>query len=152
MSYYDRIDDYNYYNDHRTNAANNRWWKSLDKHRSVATVNLYDPDTEEEFEAEFPIEYEVCPTCSGKGTHVNPSIDCGGLTARDFEDDPGFRENYFSGMYDQPCNECRGDNVVPVIVKFLNSEQERNYKLFTKSRREDAEYEALCKQERMMGC
>lgn len=57
--------------------------------------------------------YEVCPVCEGKGTHVNPNIDSQGLTREDFDDDPDFRENYMSGMYDMECSECHGKRVVP---------------------------------------
>lgn len=54
----------------------------------------------------------VCPTCNGKGHHVNPSIDAGGLSQEDFDGDPDFYEDYMSGMYDVSCYECGGENVV----------------------------------------
>lgn len=57
--------------------------------------------------------FAVCPTCEGRGSHVNPSIDSQGLSAEDFDEDPDFREDYFSGAYDVPCAECRGNRVVP---------------------------------------
>lgn len=62
-----------------------------------------------------PCKFEVCNLCDGKGTHVNPSIDAGGLSAEDFAEDPDFREDYFSGMYDIPCNKCSGKRVTPVV-------------------------------------
>ena len=58
--------------------------------------------------------YNVCPVCKGKGTHVNPNIDSQGLTREDFDDDPDFRESYFSGAYDMECCECHGKRVVPI--------------------------------------
>lgn len=61
----------------------------------------------------IPARFVVCHTCDGRGTHVNPSIDCGGLTDDDWDRDEDFREHYFSGMYDQECNECGGKRVVP---------------------------------------
>jgi hypothetical protein len=57
-------------------------------------------------------EYQLCPVCRGRGTTVNPNIDCNGLTAEDFAEDPDFAESYFSGMYDQTCAACNGMRVV----------------------------------------
>lgn len=57
-------------------------------------------------------KYRVCPTCEGTGTTVNPNVDAHGLTAEDFYDDPDFAEDYRSGIYDIPCNACRGLRVV----------------------------------------
>jgi len=54
------------------------------------------------------LQWEVCDTCNGKGSHVNPSIDAHGLSSEDFDEDPEFREEYFSGTYDVPCYECGG--------------------------------------------
>ena len=73
-------------------------------------------DTEDgEHDVLLPVRYEVCPTCEGKGHHVNPGIDAHGLTAEDLYDDPGFAEDYYSGMYDQTCNECHGKRVIEVV-------------------------------------
>ena len=54
----------------------------------------------------------VCPVCNGEGKTVNPSIDAGGLTREDFDEDPDFREDYMSGMYDITCRACNGQRVV----------------------------------------
>ena len=78
-------------------------------------VIVLNEDEEDERTVRLPVEYEVCGTCRGKGTHVNPAIDSNGLTSEDFADDPDFREEYFSGAYDQECNECHGEKVVPVV-------------------------------------
>jgi DNA-directed RNA polymerase subunit RPC12/RpoP len=64
-----------------------------------------------EDEIELPTHWEVCDVCHGEGKHVNPAIDCGGIS-EEMEDDPDFRENYMSGMYDVPCNHCGGKRVV----------------------------------------
>lgn len=58
------------------------------------------------------LKWKLCPTCGGCGCHVNPSIDSGGLSAEDFEDDPDFRELYFNGSYDVECYECAGRTTV----------------------------------------
>jgi len=106
------IENLNYYSDYRITCSDERWWKSIDTNRMTATVDLYYDDREEQ--VTVPIEFEVCPVCCGKGGHVNPSIDCGGLTAEDFAEDPDFLEEYMGGTYDQTCNLCRGERVVPV--------------------------------------
>ena len=54
----------------------------------------------------------VCPVCEGEGKTVNPSIDCNGLTAADFAEDPDFAEDYRNGVYDVRCNACLGERVV----------------------------------------
>ena len=89
---------------------------SLDTDRMVATVMGPDGPI-----GEVAFEFEVCPTCQGTGTHVNPNIDRQGLSPSEM--DPGFREQYFSGAYDQPCNECGGRRVVPSLTP-RNAEQE----------------------------
>jgi hypothetical protein len=55
--------------------------------------------------------YVVCTLCGGTGTHVNPAIDCGGLSAEDFADED-FRESYMRGDYDVPCVRCKGQRVL----------------------------------------
>lgn len=66
-------------------------------------------------EIELPTRWEVCDVCDGRGTHVNPAIDCNGLTAEDFAEDPDFADEYRSGMYDVPCNRCGGRTTVLVV-------------------------------------
>ena len=56
----------------------------------------------------MPAVYEVCETCGGKGKHVNPAIDGHGISAEEMHEDPDFAEDYFSGVYDVPCEECGG--------------------------------------------
>jgi hypothetical protein len=79
-----------------------------------ATVLLYNDDDSED-EVEVPVKFEVCETCDGKGHHVNPSVDSGGLTAEDFYDDPDFMEDYMSGRYDVSCYGCHGKRVEAVL-------------------------------------
>ena len=112
------LEDRNYYSDPRTNV--HRWYNSFDSKAMTVTVTVYFDDEggdnyDCEEEVTLPVRYEVCDLCDGKGSHVNPSIDCGGLTAEDFDEDPGFAEAYFNGGYDQPCNQCGGRRVVPVV-------------------------------------
>ncbi len=79
-------------------------------------------------EVELPMHWAVCPVCDGKGKHVNPAIDCGGLTAEDFAEDPDFAEDYFGGTYDQTCNCCKGRTTVQAINwDALTAEQKALY-------------------------
>ena len=84
----------------------------------------------------LPHKWGVCDVCRGNGTHVNPSIDCGGLTAKDFARDPDFSEAYGRGEYDQPCNKCGGRTTVPVADFDRISEEDR--KVY--EAQQDAEY------------
>lgn len=56
-------------------------------------------------------KFIVCPRCRGEGNVVNPEVDGNGITAEEFDEDPDFRENYFSGVYDVLCPMCRGKRV-----------------------------------------
>ena len=67
-----------------------------------------------QFEVILPAVRIVCPTCEGKGTTVNPSIDGHGLSSEDMADDD-FRESYFRGDYDIKCEECAGNKVVETV-------------------------------------
>ena len=61
----------------------------------------------------IPAKYEVCPTCDGKGTHVNPSIDGHGITGEEMNElGQDFVNDYFSGAFDVVCNYCKGMRVV----------------------------------------
>jgi len=62
----------------------------------------------------LPYKWGVCPVCNGSGSHVNPAIDCSGLSAADFEENPDFEREYRKGEYDMKCNFCRGRTTVPV--------------------------------------
>ena len=104
---------------------------------------------EDEGEEGFPCRYEVCPRCEGEGKHVNPSIDGNGLTQSDFDEDPQFREDYFSGMYDVTCYECHGNRVVPELdwsnISAVDADRLHSYL------QEQADYEAMVASERRMG-
>ncbi len=120
------------------------------KRDNKITVVLVDSDGCE-VEHDLPARFEVCPRCEGRGTHVNPAIDGHGISQDEWERDwdEESRENYFSGVYDVACYECNGLRVVPVVDEdrcppdLLAAYLERE--------REDAEFEAVCRMERMMG-
>lgn len=78
----------------------------------LATVRHF----EELYEVRLPTHKIVCPTCDGKGSHVNPSIDSGGISTSDeCWEDEDFRVSYFDGSYDVTCHECGGRNVVDEV-------------------------------------
>ena len=95
------IENINYFNDHRTQGS------AAEKH----ILYYYNEATGEDKKIELPTHWEVCDVCHGEGRHVNPNIDCGGIS-EEMEDDPDFRENYMSGMYDVTCYTCGGKRVV----------------------------------------
>lgn len=94
-------------------------------------------------EQELPTKWVVCNICKGKGTHVNPAIDCGGLTAEDFNEDPEFAEDYMKGVYDQKCNRCEGRRVIaaPNFDKIFDTEERKRLRELYETQQEE-EYEA----------
>jgi len=88
----------------------------------------------EEGNIEYKAEYEICPDCNGKGKYVNPAIDSHGLSSEDFDEDPDFREDYLSGIYDIVCCSCHGKRVILVPTNEKGKEavariiqEDRNY-------------------------
>lgn len=79
-------------------------------------------------EIELPTKWAVCPVCKGKGKHVNPAIDCCGLTSEDFCEDEEFGQDYMEGVYDVPCNSCGGRTTVQAVDwDALTAEQREAY-------------------------
>ena len=77
-------------------------------------------EASKEGELNFPrviasTKWAICSLCDGNGKHVNPSIDCGGITQDEFDEDPDFRDDYFSGRYDVQCKACEGTGKVRTI-------------------------------------
>lgn len=85
--------------------------------------------TDHDIHLEVPAVFDICPTCKGKGTHVNPSIDRHGLTREDFLEDPDFEEEYFNGTYDIKCNECDGLRVVPCLEDADGNFLDKDYEI-----------------------
>jgi hypothetical protein len=157
MSSRDHIDRMNYYSDSRVRAGERSRHspiKGVNTNTMKATVVIEEEDEESgdmvEVEHELPVTFEVCPTCEGRGKHVNPSVDAGGLSAEDFYEDPDFAESYMEGHYDVTCYECGGNRVVPVInrdrcdpeiLKKLDDREEA-----------DAQYRREVEAERRFGC
>ncbi len=100
-------------------------------------------------EVELPTCWRVCSVCDGDGKHVNPSIDCGGISAEQFHEDPDFAEEYFSGTYDVTCNRCKGRTTVKGVDWDALTNEQR--KLYEQQLRYDADYEAERLSEIRMG-
>lgn len=159
------LDDYNYYNDPRVRAkesdglTRNLSEMTLTWARAIEDDERDDPAIEvlgdtDEVEVVFPGKFEVCPTCNGTGTHVNPSIDAGGISEDDEfwygdEDEEG-ESAYMSGHYDVTCYRCAGRTTWLVI-----DEARADAIMLAKYREyqdDEAEYEAERHAERRMGC
>jgi len=100
-------------------------------------------------EIELEMKYAVCSVCRGEGKHVNPAIDAGGLS-EEMMGDEEFLDGYMGGVYDVPCNRCKGKRVVPVVDWDALSEDER--KAYERQLREEAGDEAERLAEIRMGC
>jgi len=146
------LEQRNYDNDHRVRAAERgNWYENIDEKRMIAEILVWDEDDEEKL-VEVPIKFEVCPTCNGKGTHVNPSIDAGGICSDEFYDDRDFEEDYMSGAYDVACYECGGKRVIPEIdQQSLTDEQKGAIECLNERLRWDEEDRAIQRAERAMG-
>lgn len=142
------IENNNYYNDHRVRASGPKWYTHLDEKNMKAIIILYNDDGNEE-KVQVPFKFEVCDTCNGKGSHVNPSIDAGGLSAEDFYEDPDFAEEYMNGSYDIQCYGCNGRRVVPM----LNEENVNKdiLKRIIKQQQEEDDFRQMQDAERRMG-
>lgn len=140
------LNDLAYYSDRRVIAGESKWYDSFDEKKMTVTYTHYDDEGCED-QRTVPVEFEVCPTCEGKGHHVNPSIDAHGISADEFYEDPDFAEDYFSGLYDEPCRQCGGRRVVPVPM----DDDEETLSYLEKKARWDAEYHAERMAERRMG-
>lgn len=104
---------------------------------------------------EVRAKFVVCPTCEGRGSHVNPSIDASGISGEDFNEDTEFHDAYFAGVYDVPCYGCRGRRVIPTIddgeSEFWTDEQKAAVEWLDELRESDAEMAACYEAERRMG-
>lgn len=159
------VDDANYYNDRRVRASRGdgldrdhekmtlSWMRAIedDARDLPEIIELGDTD---EVEVTFPGKYIVCPTCNGRGKHVNPAIDCDGIGEDDefWEDDrdEDGESAYFSGKYDVTCYGCAG-RTTQLIIDEEACDQDA-LQAYLDERADEDEYERECYQERLMGC
>lgn len=112
----------------------------------MGIITFYDDDDNE---LQITTAKEVCPTCRGEGTHVNPSIDGNGITADEWNYEWGEEEKemYLSGGYDVVCNHCGGKNVIDVP-----DETHPNYPAYYAYMEAEWEMQAEMEAERRAGC
>lgn len=146
-----KIEDLNFLNDRRTIANEIDPFDGFDEKRMTLSFTFENEDGEEERRT-FPAMFCLCELCDGKGKHVDPAIDCNGLTQEDFDDDPGFKEEYLSGRYDIDCNMCGGKRVTPCVNEnALNEDQKVDYKMILEKLEDDERYRAQRRKETIMG-
>ena len=110
------MEEVNYFNDRRVRNAERYGNRDVDEQKMVIRWET-ENDEGEPVTHEFPARFEVCPTCEGKGSHVNPSIDASGYYPDEDEDFDAYDDGeegspYESGVYDVPCGTCHGKRVV----------------------------------------
>jgi len=146
------MEEHNYFNDRRVRSQAERWWDELDRAKMQATVTVYYEDDEGDYDNQMveetrmvPVTFEVCPTCYGRGTHVNPSIDASGLDPHDPDLDEEFWADYRSGAYNMPCYHCEGASTIPVCA------DPATLALIAAKVENERQYQAEVMAERMMG-
>jgi hypothetical protein len=80
---------------------------------------------------------------------VNPAIDCHGISAEEFAEDPDFAESYAAGEYDQTCNKCQGRTTVRAVD--LDALSPEDLAAYERQQREDAEDDAMARAEFIRG-
>jgi RecJ-like exonuclease len=97
-------------------------------------------------EISLPVKFAVCPTCRGKGTQALHGLEVTEMV----REDPDFAEDYWSGGYDHPCDECKGERVVEVVDE--DRCDPATLKLWFEWCDAEAETRAMEEAERRMGC
>lgn len=120
----------------------------FDEKKMELTFEIDDGEDDEPKVHTLKCSYEVCDACDGKGKYVNPSIDAHGISEDEFNEDPEFREDYFSGRYDVTCRQCKGKRVFPTP----SETESEAYKVWRDWIESEEIYQAQCAAERRMGC
>lgn len=142
------IENMNYWNDPRTRAGMVRRDKTIEENGRNYIVWETENEEGEEIEHRLLCKWGLCDTCRGNGRCVNPNIDCCGITD-DFDRDPGFEQDYYNGLHDVTCPECKGKRVVPILDEHNNDAAlVEAYYTVLKERADDAAESAA---ERAMG-
>ena len=116
----------------------------------------YTDEDGEEVSVDLPSRKVVCPACKGEGSLLHPSMRGHAYTqeefAEAFSEEEAAEYTRRGGRYDVQCEQCRGKNVVDEVAEDrLTVEQREHYDRWCESQREDAEYEAMCRAERLRG-
>lgn len=120
--------------------------------RDFITIKMFSEDGDVEEDIKVPSCFEVCSTCEGCGTDRGRSVECdgGGFTASEWaEQDDDFKQDYLKGVYDKPCEYCKGLRVVQVIDR--DRADPDLIERYDNHMREEAEYQAERRAEIRMG-
>ena len=117
------------------------WFSSFDESKMLATIDELEIDGELKEDIKVVCYFEVCGTCNGKGTHVNPAVDSNGITGDEWNRDWSYegQQDYLNGLYDVTCYECDGKRVVPEPSEHMNK---RDIVRAIQDQRERDSYEA----------
>lgn len=119
----------------------------FDQNKMIITFE-YDDGENEPIEYTLQCDFVVCEYCRGQGKYVNPSIDSHGISPEEFDEDPSFREDYFSGRFDVKCQACKGQRVLPEP----KTSDSKAFKVWRELCEDRAAYARECEFERRMGC
>lgn len=106
-------------------------------------LNEGDPDDE----VSIPARWDVCPSCQGR-KHV--PLQGIAFTQSEMDEDPDFREDYFSGHYDRSCTECNGEGLVAVPDELRATPDQLN--AWSDHQADEADDRAMAEAERRAGC
>ena len=113
---------------------------------------LLEDDDGNEVEHQLPAEWVVCFRCEGNGKVVDPGVDGDGFTMSEMNEDPDFKEDYFSGFYDIECPVCNGrTTVLDFAWDNFNEEQNKLYEQYEDQEKFKAECRAIREYERQVG-
>ncbi len=86
-------------------------------------ITWYGPKSE--WTLNLPGKNEMCSSCKGTGTMVNPNIDGNGLSPDDPDLDEDFWHSYRTGVFDIDCNACDGEKIIQVIDEARLTKRQR---------------------------
>ena len=143
--------DYNYHGDRRVvNAHAQRAFNAACDHKAMTFTVTREDDNGEEVSYTLPVKWEVCHTCDGSGTHMDPSIDAGGYWGdEDDRDEYTGESRYARGDYSVTCHTCGGRTTLLAVDRARADAP--TLALYDKWREDEAYYEAMCRAERRMG-
>lgn len=120
------------------------WYNTHRNQPPTLHIEHEDGSTEEKV---LPSKWAICPTCDGDGKHSHA---LGAFTREDMDyEGPDFMEDYMNGAYDQTCDVCNGSGKIRVLDE--NACSKEDLEAYTKWERDEAEFQAICRSERMMG-
>jgi len=114
--------------------------------------HLIDQEELTEELVQLPTHKEVCSRCRGEGKHDHPAFSNGITSSEWAEWDADEREDYRRGVYDVPCENCRGLRVVDAVdEEALERRDPAILEALRKHWEDEAAYQGMCEAERRMG-